>query len=1064
MGLDNIQSDPRFNFLSFFTNEDDDDSVPDSFFINSQCSPYTDINLNCSYLETEKIKDLDPTKFTVLSINIQSLPSKFSEFSDFVDEFSCSGASPDIICLQETWKVLDNSMFPLLNYHPIEINQRQVARGGGVGIYVKQHLSFKILKQYSTFVERIFESLFIEISLPNSKKVVIGNIYRPGTAVPGLNFTQQFAQFFEIFSNTLAELGNNYEHVFIYGDFNLNILELTKNKFISEYVESFFSYGFIQLITRPTRIAENSATILDHVLTNSTIQKHDTFIICSKLSDHFPIIHQLNFEKTKQPKIKFESRNFSPDSILKFKNALSGYNWQHVTEQNCVQEATNNFFATFDALFDAFFPLTTKNFCKSLNPIEPWMSRGILISRRQKNLLSHTSIKNPTFENKTAFKKFRNLYNQVIRLAKKLHFERLLEINQKNLRKTWQILFSTIHKNNNKKNDLSNLIINDLNVEDPQIMACHFNNFFANIAKKTVENINPSNKSPTDLINQNLNNFKFNVKNLTKSEILEATKLLADKKTPDHTGISSNFVKQTIASFINPLFHILNLSFNSGVVPLQFKIAKVIPIFKSGDKSSMDNYRPISLLSTFSKIMEKIVALRLTSFLDENNILSKWQFGFRAGHSTSHPMIHFLNKITDSLNKKKHTAAIFCDLKKAFDTCDHNILFSKLSKYGIMGVELDWFKSYLTNRKQFVTIKNKSSPLLDILLGVPQGSILGPLLFLIYINDLPLSSKFLSLLFADDTTLLFTHDDLKTLEEIINAEFRKICEYFRINRMVLHPDKTKFIVFSRSTEGTSLKLFCNNNNLDQDLAANISSLGQVTSNDTLPAIKFLGIFFDPALNFKYHITTLKNKLSRALYALRSVKNTINKKGLLLLYNSIFHCHLLYAIQIWSCSRPGPINEIFKMQKAAIRIIAGKTYNAHTEPLFKELQILPLPDLISFSKIQFMQRFVQNFLPSSFNDTWISNAARNIGENVIQLRNRDQLQHIHSNFVSLDLFPLFSYPKIWQDFQDENIKIIRKTSTFDQKLKKYFLDDLSSIALCNRLLCPACLAGHNGLIQ
>ena len=131
-----------------------------------------------------------------------------------------------------------------------------------------------------------------------------------------------------------------------------------------------------------------------------------------------------------------------------------------------------------------------------------------------------------------------------------------------------------------------------------------------------------------------------------------------------------------------------------------------------------------------------------------------------------------------------------------------------------MGVELDWFKSYLTNRKQFVSIKNKSSPLLDILLGVPQGSILGPLLFLIYINDLPLSSKFLSLLFADDTTLLFTHDDLKTLEEIINAEFRKICEYFRINRMVLHPDKTKFIVFSRSTEGTSLKLFCNNNNLD----------------------------------------------------------------------------------------------------------------------------------------------------------------------------------------------------------------------------------------------------------
>ena len=160
---------------------------------------------------------------------------------------------------------------------------------------------------------------------------------------------------------------------------------------------------------------------------------------------------------------------------------------------------------------------------------------------------------------------------------------------------------------------------------------------------------------------------------LTGNEILEATKLLLDKKTPDHTGISTNFVKQTIPVLLNPLLHIFTLSFNTGIVPSQFKIAKVIPIFKSGDKSSMDNYRPISLLSTFSKILEKIVASRLLTFLDDGNILSKFQFGFRRGHSTVHPMVHFLNKITESLNKKKHSIAIFCDLKKAFDTCNQNM-------------------------------------------------------------------------------------------------------------------------------------------------------------------------------------------------------------------------------------------------------------------------------------------------------------------------------------------------------------------------------------------------------
>ena len=197
-------------------------------------------------------------------------------------------------------------------------------------------------------------------------------------------------------------------------------------------------------------------------------------------------------------------------------------------------------------------------------------------------------------------------------------------------------------------------------------MATHFNEFFTRIASKTVQNINPSNISPTELIEQNPNLFSLSNNIVTKKEILEATKLLKDKKTPDYTGISTNFIKQTVSAFIDPLFHIFKLSFSTGVVPMQFKIAKVIPIFKSGDKSQMDNYRPISLLSSFSKIMEKIIAARLIKFLDNNNILSKWQFGFRTAHSTTHPMVHFLNKISDSLNKKKTYRFNLLRSKKGF--------------------------------------------------------------------------------------------------------------------------------------------------------------------------------------------------------------------------------------------------------------------------------------------------------------------------------------------------------------------------------------------------------------
>ena len=171
-------------------------------------------------------------------------------------------------------------------------------------------------------------------------------------------------------------------------------------------------------------------------------------------------------------------------------------------------------------------------------------------------------------------------------------------------------------------------------------------------------------------------------------------------------------------------------------------------------------------------------------------------------------MVHFLNKITESLNKKKHSIAIFCNLKKAFDTCNHSILLKKLKKYGVDNVELGWFESYLTSRKQFVSIKNVNSPLCEISLGVPQGSILGPLLFILYINDLPSASKLLALLFADDTTLLFSHENLNTLIETVNTEFRKICEFFRLNRLVLHPDKTKFILFTREKVQRDVVLYC----------------------------------------------------------------------------------------------------------------------------------------------------------------------------------------------------------------------------------------------------------------
>ena len=191
----------------------------------------------------------------------------------------------------------------------------------------------------------------------------------------------------------------------------------------------------------------------------------------------------------------------------------------------------------------------------------------------------------------------------------------------------------------------------------------------------------------------------------------------------------------------------------------------------------MDNYRPIALLSTFSKILEKIVCNRLSNYLENNNLLSKFQYGFRKEHSTLHPMIHFMNKITNALENKMHTIAIFCDLRKAFDSCNHQILLSKLNRMGLSGTELRWFENYLTNRQQYVFVNGSSSSCLTTEIGVPQGSILGPLLFLIYINDFPNASDFLTLLFANDTTLMYSHADINELITLVNVQFRKVVNF-----------------------------------------------------------------------------------------------------------------------------------------------------------------------------------------------------------------------------------------------------------------------------------------------
>jgi len=456
--------------------------------------------------------------------------------------------------------------------------------------------------------------------------------------------------------------------------------------------------------------------------------------------------------------------------------------------------------------------------------------------------------------------------------------------------------------------------------------------------------------------------------------------------------------------------------------------------------------------------------LRLYSFMESNNILSGSQFGFRQGHSTVHPMVHFLNYISNAFDKKHHVIAIFCDLRKAFDTVDSNILYKKLFNLGVRGSELNWFKSYLTDRKQFVCINGKNSSMQNIKIGVPQGSILGPLLFLIYINDLPLASLLYSLLFADDTTLLASGPDINDLFDFVNLQLAKITYFFRQNKLALHPSKTNYIIFSTSptAKNTNRNIFINNNNQNQADPRLISQLVRVTGDDGNPTVKFLGIHIDPQLTFKYHVDAISKKMSSSLYFLRAAKNILSKKALTTIYYSLVHSHLIYAIQIWSCCSISLINKLFSKQKNALRIIHNSAYNAHTESLFKLSNILPLPKLVNFFKLQFIHQFIQGYLPSSFTEVWLSNEARrrHLEENAnlsnYRLRNSDDLYIPPARLSTTEKFPFSCFPRLWSQFESNEIKILRSKNSFNSALKKHYINTLQSNYICERLLCPHCL--------
>ena len=333
---------------------------------------------------------------------------------------------------------------------------------------------------------------------------------------------------------------------------------------------------------------------------------------------------------------------------------------------------------------------------------------------------------------------------------------------------------------------------------DPFCIANKFNDFFVNIGHSLSKGFSSSNNQHRNYLTRSFNG-RISLFPTDPFEITTIVNSLKNSRSEGVDGINISIVKACIDLIALPLSTIFNKSISTGIVPNQLKIAKVIPVFKADDRCQFINYRPISILPCFSKILEKLLYNRFLNFINKNNILFDHQYGFRKNHSTSMAIIDLVDNISLAFNTRGYTIGTFIDFKKALDTVDHSILLDKVHFYGFRGIAHSWIKSYLENRSQCVEIENVCSTYKPINCGVPQGSILGPLLFLIYVNDISHSSSLLSfILFADDTNIFLSGKDIPSMFSTINIELNNVYKWCNANKLTIHPDKTKNMVFHPS--------------------------------------------------------------------------------------------------------------------------------------------------------------------------------------------------------------------------------------------------------------------------
>ena len=1032
--------------------------------INEQLDNSSDENenlvstlVNSKYYDIKKFNKVrydKKSKFSLMHVNIASLNAHFDDLRTVLCRLNLDF---DVIGISEhkiKRDTIPSNNIKLSGYEEF-IFEPTGTTHGGTGFYIKtgqEHIQRDELNLNSPGQ---FEAMFVEIILKDRKNLVVGCIYRhPSSDISISDFTEKYLE------PIIYKINKEKKECVLMGDFNIDLLKTGGDNAASKFYNTMTSYFYTPYILQPTRL--RSKTLIDHIFFNSLEYHSYSGNLLYELSDHLSqfLILEGFVSELQLPETSMFKKDFDQFNIREFEElVINGIDWNEICMIR-IGDSSASFKSYLDTLrfhIDEMVPnkkVTLKQFRLMLRP---WITKEILKKCDDRDaLLNELKAEVDPIRKQILRTNYNSLRNQVTkekRQSKKSYFAAQFDRNKHTTSAIWKSIRSLVNLKPGKKSSIK-LIDDDQNIiSDAKTIANIFNDHFSNLGAKVQQKIPTVDGNYNSYLNKRSSDGKLSINpngsNMFLSptipdEISKIIGKLDPSKSTGPNGIPVFILKTFVDFFSHWLSKLINLCFETGEFPEMLKLAKVIPLHKKESVLNYLNYRPISLLSVFSKIYEKAIYTRIYSYMDKNNLLYSKQFGFRNSHSVNHAIISITEYIRGLLDKGEYVCGIFVDLEKAFDTVHHDILCEKIKAYGLRGNVNKLLKSYLSNRKQYVSINGSDSEIKDVTCGVPQGSSLGPLLFLIYINDLRLSlSKTDCGHFADDTFIIFHSKKLKTIETVVNTELKEVVKWLRLNKLSLNAAKTELIFF-RSCK----------HSLNYD---NISIKMNGLKLRPVDYIKYLGMYLDIFLNWNHHIAELSKKLSRANGILSKLRYNAPLNLCIQVYYAIFYSYLNIGSNVWGLTNEKNINDVQILQNKCIRIMTFAPFDSNTDQSFIDLSLLKVREVIKLNQLKIVYDFYDKKLPYDLMSLF--RLSRNVHTTNLTLNSTI------NNLIHVPSFETVTYgqnsikyhcAKLWNDMfpsgfiqiddnsnNDIHLSKINNIHYFKKVMKKHFMHKYSS---------------------